>query len=110
MTPSRQGGSWTRGGNDTGQAPQITHKGQYYPLKADLDRLCEETKAINANGSKFAWIEKEKDALPQQMAGKRDATKDLPGAAQTEETEVIESEPPKEVTEELAGAEEDLDI
>lgn len=100
---------WIEALRHTGQAPQITHKGQYYPLKADLDRLCEEAQAINVNGSKFTWLEKEKDALPPAMAGKRGAAAD--GKAATgEETEVIESDLPKEVIEELSGDEQDLDI
>ncbi len=95
---------WVEALRKTAEAPQITHKGAYYPMKADLDKMCADIKQINQGGSKFCWLEKDKDALPADPG--RNKTK----AAGAEETEVIEADVPKEIIEELADGSEDLDI
>jgi len=47
----------------TGAAPEMTHKGQYYPLKQDLAELIEHVGVIRKNGSEHCWLEKNKESI-----------------------------------------------
>ncbi|MBN8550724.1 MAG: hypothetical protein J0M12_15525 [Deltaproteobacteria bacterium] len=44
----------------SGEVPDITHKGGFYPLKADLDNLLSAANAIKNSGSTYAWLDKGK--------------------------------------------------
>jgi hypothetical protein len=47
----------------SGEIPDMTHQGRYYPLKADQDRLKQLTADAGATGSRYRWLEKTKDEL-----------------------------------------------
>lgn len=58
---------WIESLMNTGNIPDITHKGGFYPLKADLTRLLER---VEARASLTPWLERGKDDGP---AGSRAA-------------------------------------
>lgn len=68
----------------TGNPPDITHKGGYYPVKAEMDKLLAAVADIQGSGSKHAWLEK----------GKEDA-------AAPEVEEIPEEEIPDEIRKQL---------
>lgn len=47
----------------TGAVPDITHSGNYYPLKAALALLLEDTERIRTAGCKLGWLGKTKDDI-----------------------------------------------
>lgn len=53
---------WTETLIDTGAIPDITHKGGFYPLKADLDRMLS---AIAGLSEEDSWLEKGKSDEPE---------------------------------------------
>ncbi|MBX7144968.1 MAG: hypothetical protein K1X79_10990 [Oligoflexia bacterium] len=68
----------------TGNPPEIVHKGGYYPVKTDMDKLLAAVADIQGSGSKHSWLEK----------GKEDA-----GAQESEE--IPDEEIPDEIRKQL---------
>ena len=56
---------WLEAIMTTGDIPNITHKGKYYPMKEALERLRENTRGLLENGAKSPWLEKGKEDLTQ---------------------------------------------
>lgn len=54
---------WIKALAETGDVPDITHSGNYYPLKVALGKLLYEANNIKEKGSKFSWITKNKDDI-----------------------------------------------
>lgn len=54
---------WLESLRTTGAAPEMVHKGQFYPLKQDLENLVDIVGTIRESGSKFSWLEKTKDSI-----------------------------------------------
>jgi len=95
---------WIEALRKHGKAPDMTHKGAYYPLKEHLDTLGLAVREINSGGSKFNWLGKEKQDLP--SAKKAQAA----AAPKEKETEVLETDLPEEVIKEFAEDGEELDL
>jgi hypothetical protein len=45
----------------TGNPPEITHKGGFYPMKDDMEELVAAVAEIRDAGSKYNWLEKVKE-------------------------------------------------
>ena len=54
---------WIESLKKTGKEPEVVHKGAYYPLKQDLDRLYSNVAELKKNGPKHNWLEKGKDSI-----------------------------------------------
>ncbi len=55
--------TWVESLKRTGQPPQITHRGSYYPLKQDLDRLLSCVQTMKQNGPSCLFFAKGKDDI-----------------------------------------------
>lgn len=51
---------WITELNSNGQPPDMTHRGEYYPLRPELNQLLATVKEIRAHGAKHKWLEKTK--------------------------------------------------
>lgn len=51
---------WISELNSTGQPPDMTHRGEYYPLRPQLNQLLAALKEIRSKGSRHKWLEKTK--------------------------------------------------
>lgn len=101
---------WINSLRKTAKAPEITHKGSFYPLKAALDALCDDVKRLNSGDISIAWLTKDAEDLPEAMTRKGAASGTEGSTKQAaEDTEVIETELPPDLIEEISE-EEDLDI
>jgi len=54
---------WTKSLLHSGEIPDMTHQGRYYPLKDDLERLRSFATATRQTGSRYRWLEKSRDDL-----------------------------------------------
>ena len=54
---------WLQSMINTGNAPDLRHRGEFYPLKEVLDRLLSQVERVRSNGSLFAWLDKNKDDI-----------------------------------------------
>lgn len=83
---------WINSLMKTGTVPDITHKGGFYPLKADLDKLLAAVKTIKEKGSQHAWLDKGKTDEP------------VGPAASVDDVEIPAEEIPDEVRREIEGS------
>lgn len=73
---------WVRAYVETGKPPEITHKGGFYPMQVDLDRLDKRVPGIKDIGAaETGWLEKGKgsvsrEATPQIFAVPADSSDD----------------------------------
>jgi hypothetical protein len=58
---------WIADLKKSGLAPEMVHKGQYYPLKQDLNHLIDVVETIRAKGSQYSWLEKNKESISPQL-------------------------------------------
>ena len=56
-------GRWTTNILKTGAIPDMTHRGKFYPLKADLERVLEFYRATGGSGTRYRWLEKRREDL-----------------------------------------------
>ena len=59
----RLAGVWLNALKDTGAQPQITHRGEFYPLRPELERLLQRTESIRKDGCKIPFFAKGKDDI-----------------------------------------------
>lgn len=104
-------GLWIESMRKTGKVPDITHKGAFYPLKNNLDRLLANSKKVNESVSAFNWIEKAKEDLDEKakrhlglLAAKVAAKNDV---EDKDVTEILDTELSDE---ELAAMSEEEDV
>jgi len=54
---------WVESMQASGAAPDLRHRGEFYPLKEVLDRLVSQVEKVRGNGSLFRWLDKNKDDI-----------------------------------------------
>lgn len=84
---------WIPALRGTGVQPDMTHIGKYYPLKADLEKLINQTEAIRMGGSKYRWLDRGRDDVSPEK------TPRLYGITPAKVTEVIELDKSQEAAE-----------
>lgn len=69
---------WVQALMKTGKEPEITHRGEFYPAKANLQKLLETAGDIRKNGSKDNWLLRGRDdVLPDQEPALTTAPEEL---------------------------------
>ena len=72
----------------TGKAPEMTHRGDFYPLRPELDKLTAAAQEIVSSGSAYEWLEKGKaDAAPAESSDEEVSTEELKELEDIEESE-----------------------
>lgn len=69
---------WIKTLRKTGMQPEMTHRGDFYPLKKDLDGLLTLITEINSKGSRYNWLNKGKDDMPKASSKAAAATTPAP--------------------------------
>ncbi len=92
----------------TGAPPSITHRGEYYPLAADLKRLVDAVAGVRKDGSRYSWLAKGRNDISHELTP---ALYDDTGRPLSARPASPES-PPKEIfnqlsVEEIRGLEEE---
>lgn len=83
-------GLWIESLRKSGTPPDITHRGEYYPKKADMDMLLSEIGRINADATGFDWIDKTKEDLDALIKGGVKTKTAAPVAGEDIDQEIME--------------------
>jgi hypothetical protein len=79
---------WTEALNATAEAPQQAHRGDFYPLQPEYDRLIKMAKTVQEKGSLHRWLERGKnDISPEKtplLTGLEEAAQEPPAAVSAE--------------------------
>lgn len=71
---------------ETGEIPNMTHQGRYYPLKTDQDRLKKLTAEAGESGSRHRWLERTQADLENSARGEAVSEVDEIAAALQEDS------------------------
>ena len=82
---------------NTGVAPDLRHRGEYYPLKEVLDRLVSQVEKVRSNGSLFRWLDKNKEDVSPEKTPQLFPKGAEPAAAGTAEGAEVDDEVIKEI-------------